>query len=122
LKERRERIEGGSVLEKGEKGRGVWAKQPSSTSPPSRYRTEERVDREAGRWRGKGRQRPRPWGQPGGGAKQRGGRGQLIPLLTLVGDGLCREIDGDGRSATETARAVAVGGSGGREEGQCGLG
>jgi hypothetical protein len=37
-----------------EKGLGVWAKQPSSTSPPSRYRTEEGVDREAGRWRGRG--------------------------------------------------------------------
>jgi hypothetical protein len=29
-------------LGKGEKGRGVWAKQPSSTSPPSRYRIEAR--------------------------------------------------------------------------------
>jgi hypothetical protein len=89
---------------------------------PPLNRTEEGVDREAGRLRGKGRRRSRPWGQPRGGAKQRGGRGQLIPLLTLVGDGLWREIDGGGRSAIETARAVAVGGSGGREEGRCGLG
>jgi hypothetical protein len=71
---------------------------------------------------GKGRRRPRPWGRPGGGAKRRGGRGQLIPLLTLVENGLWREIDGGGRPAIETARAVAVGVSGGREEGQCGLG
>jgi hypothetical protein len=85
-------------------------------------RTEKGVDREAGRWRGKGRRRPRPWGRPGGGAKRRGGRGQLIPLLTLVGDRLWREIDGGGRSATKTARAVVVGGLGGREEGRCGLG
>jgi hypothetical protein len=41
----RERIEGGFGFGKGGKGQGVWAKQPSSTSPPSRYRTEERVDR-----------------------------------------------------------------------------
>jgi hypothetical protein len=34
LKERSERIKGGSVLEKWEKGRGVWAKQPSSSSLP----------------------------------------------------------------------------------------
>jgi hypothetical protein len=44
------------------------------------------------------------------------------PLLTLVGDGLWREIDDGGRSATETTQAVAVGGSGGREEDRCGLG
>jgi hypothetical protein len=38
LKEREE-IEGGFDLEKGEKDRGVWAKCPSSSSPPSRSRT-----------------------------------------------------------------------------------
>jgi hypothetical protein len=53
---------------------------------PPLNRTERGVDREAGRWRGKGCRRPRPWGQSGGGAKQKGGRGQPIPLLTLVGD------------------------------------
>jgi hypothetical protein len=36
--------EGGSVG-KGGKGRGLWAKHPSSTSPPSRSRTGEGVDR-----------------------------------------------------------------------------
>jgi hypothetical protein len=71
---------------------------------------------------GEGAPATQAMGRPGGGAKQRGGRGQLIPLLTLVGDGLWREIDGGRRSATETARAVAFGGSGGREEGRCGLG
>jgi hypothetical protein len=89
---------------------------------PPLNRIEKGVDREADRWRGKGRRRPRPWGRPGGGAKRRGGRGQLIPLLTLVADGLWREIDGGGRSATETPQAVVVGGSGEREEGWCGLG
>jgi hypothetical protein len=79
----------------------------------------------ASRWRGKGRRRPMPWGQPGGGAKQRGGRGKLIPLLTLVGDGLWREIDSGGRSATETTRValvVAMEGSGRRGIGRGGAG
>jgi hypothetical protein len=61
---------------------------------------------------GEGRRRPRPWGRSGCGAKQRGGRGQLIPLLTLVGDGLWREIDGGGRSATRNDTCGAGGGNG----------
>jgi hypothetical protein len=96
-------------LEKWEKGRGVWAKQPSSSSLP--HDTEQR-DREADRGRGKGRRRPRPWERSGSGAKRRGGRGQLIPLLTLVGDGLWREIDGGGRSATWNGTGGAGGGDG----------
>jgi hypothetical protein len=43
MKERGEQ-RGGSVG-KGGKGRGAWAKRPSSTSPPSRSRTGEGVDR-----------------------------------------------------------------------------
>jgi hypothetical protein len=76
----------------------------------SRYRGAE--DREVGRWRGEGRWRLGPWGWPGSGAKRRGGRGQLIPLLTLVGDGLWREIDGGGRSATRNGTGGAGGGNG----------
>jgi hypothetical protein len=76
--------------------------------PPSRYRGAE--DREANRWREEGRRRPRPRGRPGSGEKRRGGRGQLIPLLTLVGDGLWREIDGGGRSATRNGTGGAGGG------------
>jgi hypothetical protein len=78
--------------------------------PPSRYRDAE--DGEAGRGRGEGRRRPRPWGWPGSGAKQRGGRGHLIPLLTLVGDGLWMEIDGGGRSATRNGTGDTGGGDG----------
>jgi hypothetical protein len=73
---------------------------------------QNRQDSMAGLWRGKGRRRPRPWGRPGCGAKRRGGRGQLIPLLTLVGDGLWREIDGGGRSATQNGTGGAGGGDG----------
>jgi hypothetical protein len=69
-------------------------------------------DRMAGRWRGKGRRRPRPWGRPGSGAKRRGGLGKLIPLLTLVGDGLWREMDGGGQSATRNGTGGAGGGDG----------
>jgi hypothetical protein len=47
----KERIEGVGFGEV-EKGQGVWAKQPYSSSPPSRYRTER--NRVAGRWRGRG--------------------------------------------------------------------
>jgi hypothetical protein len=77
--------------------------------PPSRYRTE----RQGGRpWKGEGRRRLGPWGRPGSGAKRRGGRGQLIPLLTLVGDGLWMEIDGGRRSATRNGTGGAGGGNG----------
>jgi hypothetical protein len=69
-------------------------------------------EKEVGRWRGEGRRRPRSWGRPGCGAKRRGGRGQLIPLLTLVGDGLWREIDGSVRSATRNGTGGAGGGDG----------
>jgi hypothetical protein len=65
-----------------------------------------------GRWRGEGRWRPGARRQPGSGAKRRGGRGQLIPLLTLVGDGLWREIDGGGRSVTRNGTGGAGGGDG----------
>jgi hypothetical protein len=78
--------------------------------PPSRYRDAE--DREAGRGRGEGRRRPRPWGRSGSGAKRRGGRGHLIPLLTFVGDRLWREIDGGGRSATRNGTGDTGGGDG----------
>jgi hypothetical protein len=78
--------------------------------PPSRYRGAE--DREADRGRGEGHRRPGPWGRPGSGAKRRGGRGRLIPLRTLVGDGLWREIDGVGRSATQNSTGDAGGGDG----------
>jgi hypothetical protein len=78
--------------------------------PPSRYRTEETGRPTGGR--GEGRRRPRPWGWPGCGAKRRGGRGQHIPLLTSVGDGLCREIDGGGRFATRNGTRGAGGGDG----------
>jgi hypothetical protein len=61
---------------------------------------------------GGGRRRPRPWGRTGSGAKRRGARGQLIPLLTLVGGGLWREIDGGGRSATRNDTGGAGGGDG----------
>jgi hypothetical protein len=92
-----------------EKGRGYG--QNNHLLPPS-LTIQNARDRMAGRWRGFGRQRPRPWGRPGSGAKRRGGRGQLIPLLTLVGDGLWREIDGDGRSATQNGTGGAGGGDG----------
>jgi hypothetical protein len=78
--------------------------------PPSRYRGAE--DREADRGRGEGRRRPGARRRPGSGAKRRGGRGQLIPLLTLVGDGLLRDIDGGGRSATRNGTGGAGGGDG----------
>jgi hypothetical protein len=66
----------------------------------------------AGRWRGEGRRGPGARRRPGSGAKRRGGQGQLIPLLTLVGDGLWREIDGDGRSVTRNGTGGAGGGDG----------
>jgi hypothetical protein len=114
----RERKSGRSLCRKENRGGGYGE---DGLLPPLN-RTKKGVDREDGRWRGKERRRPRPWGRPVGGAKRRGGRGQLILLLTLVGHGLWREIDGGRRSATEMARAVAVGGSEGREKGRCGLG
>jgi hypothetical protein len=57
-------------------------------------------------------------GRPGSGAKRRGGQGQLIPLLTMVGDGLWREIDGGGRSVTQNGTGGPGGGDGelGEEE------
>jgi hypothetical protein len=65
--------------------------------------------------------RPRPWGQSGGRAKRRGGRGQPIPLLTLVGDVLWREIDGGGWSVTGATWNGDGGSSGEREvPGRCG--
>jgi hypothetical protein len=77
----------------------------------------------AGRWRGEGRWRPGARRRPGSGAKLRGGRGQLIPLLTLVGDGLWREIDGGGRSATRNGTGGAGSGDGELgEEGEIGRG
>jgi hypothetical protein len=96
-------------LEKWKKGRGYG--QNNHLLPPS-LTIQNARDRMAGRWRGFGRRRPRPWGRPGRGAKRRGGRGQLIPLLTLVGDGLWREIDGGGRSATRNDTGGTGGGDG----------
>jgi hypothetical protein len=101
-------------LEKWKKGRGMG--KTTIFFLPS-LRIQNRGDREAGRWRGEGRRRPGARRRAGSGAKRRGGRGQLIPLLTLVEDGLWREIDGGGRSSIETARAalvVAMEGSGRR--------
>jgi hypothetical protein len=66
----------------------------------------------ADRWRGEGRRRPGARRRPGSGAKRRGGRGQLIPLLTLVGDGVWKEINGGGRSATRNRMGDAGGGDG----------
>jgi hypothetical protein len=108
LKEKSERIEGvgfGYV----EKGRGYG--QNNHLLPPS-LTIQNAGDREADRGRGEGRRRPGPWGRPGSGAKRRGGREQLIPLLTLVGDRLWREIDGGGRSATRNGTGGAGGGDG----------
>jgi hypothetical protein len=109
LKEKSERIEGGRFWRSGKRAGGM-DKTTIFFLPPSQYRGAE--DREAGWWRGEGRKRPRPRGQPGSGAKRRGGRGQLIPLLTLVGDGLWREIDGGGRSATRNGTGGTGGGDG----------
>jgi hypothetical protein len=61
---------------------------------------------------GRGAGDPGHGGRPGCGAKRRGGRGQLIPLLTLARDGLWREIDGGGRSATRNGTGGAGGGDG----------
>jgi hypothetical protein len=102
-------------LDKWKKGRGYGKNH--HLLPPSL--TIQRRRRQGGRtWKGGGRRRPRPWGRPGSGAKRRGGRGHLIPLLTLVGDGLWREIDGGGRSATQNGTGGAGGGDGelGEEE------
>jgi hypothetical protein len=79
-------------LEKWKKGTGVWAKQPSSSSPRSRYKTEE-TGRPIG---GGGEERRRPGARRrlGTGAKRRGARGQPIPLLTLVWGALEDRIDG----------------------------
>jgi hypothetical protein len=96
-------------LEKWKKGRGYG--QNNHLLPPS-LTIQNRGDREADRGRGEGLQRPRPWGRPGCGAKRRGGRGQLIPFLTLVGDVLWREIDGGRRSATRNGTGGAGGGDG----------
>jgi hypothetical protein len=79
LKERKERIEEGSVLEKWKKGRGM-GKTTIFFLPLT---IQNRGDSMADRWKGEGRRRPRPWGRPGCGAKQRGGRGKLIQLFTL---------------------------------------
>jgi hypothetical protein len=77
-----------------EKGQGVWAKQPSSSSLP--HDTERK--RQGGRpWKGEGRRRPGARRRPGSGAKRRGGRGQPIPLLTSGWGAPERRIDGGGR-------------------------
>jgi hypothetical protein len=50
--------------------------------------------------------------RPGGRGTERGGRGQLIPVLTSGWDGLSREIDRRRRSAVEAELVAAVGSSG----------
>jgi hypothetical protein len=54
------------------------------------------------------------WRRPGVGGgrdrgKGRGGRGLSIPSLTLVGDGLCRRLLGDGRRPAMVVGAVVFG-------------
>jgi hypothetical protein len=63
--------------------------------------------------------RARRW--PGGRGTERGGRGQLILVLTSGWDGLWREIDGRRWSAVEVALVAAVGssGEGGRRPVRC---
>jgi hypothetical protein len=116
LKEKSERIEGGRFWQRGKRAGGYG--RNNHLLPPSPT-IKNAGDRMAGRWRGEGRRRPRPWGRPRSGAKRRGGRGQLISLLTFVGDGLWREIDGGGRSATRNGTSGTGGGDGElREEGE----
>jgi hypothetical protein len=82
LKERSERIKGGSVLERGKRPGGM-GKTTIFFLPPSRYRTEETGRSTGGR--GEGRRRPRPWGWPGSGAKRRGARGNRFRSLPWAG-------------------------------------
>jgi hypothetical protein len=51
----------------------------------SPFRTEQRrgVDQAAGQWRGSARRRSSARRRPGGGAKLRGGQGDLSPVLTF---------------------------------------
>jgi hypothetical protein len=68
-----------------------------------------------------GRRTSRARRRPGGRGTERGGRGQLIPVLTSGWDGLWREIDGRRRSAVEAALVAAAESSeeGERRPGRC---
>jgi hypothetical protein len=92
LKERKERIRGVGFGEV-EKGRGYG--QNNHLLPPLPHHTEQRRRGQRGRpVEGGGAPATRCTTTAGKWAKRRGARGQPILLLTLVGDGLWREIDG----------------------------
>jgi hypothetical protein len=97
-------------LEKWKKGRGYG--QNHHLLPPS-LTIQNAGDREARRWRGKGRRRPGARRRPGSGAKRRGARGQPIPLLTLGWGALERRIDGRQWAARGGDRSGTGGGDGG---------
>jgi hypothetical protein len=63
---------------------------------------------------------PCPWRRPGRGLKWRGGRGESIPVLTLVEDGLWRWFLDKERPAAG-CRQWWLGGSVGGAVGQCEL-
>jgi hypothetical protein len=109
LKEKSEGIEGGRFWISGKRARGYG--QNNHLLPPS-LTTQNAGDRKADRGRGKGRRRPGARRRSGSGAKQRGGRGQPIPLLNLGWGAPERRIDGGGR------RPVMVAGGGGGELGE----
>jgi hypothetical protein len=109
LKERKERIEGGQFWRSGKRAGGMGKTTIFFLPSLTIQNREEQSGRPV---EGEGRRRPGARRWPGSGAKRRGGRGQLIPLLTLVGDGLWREIDGGARSATRNSTGGAGGGDG----------
>jgi hypothetical protein len=80
LKEGGERIENGRWWKEKKEGQGALGKTAIAFLL---NRTEEGVDRTAGRWRGSAHRRSSARRRPGGGAKRRGGRGDLSLVLTL---------------------------------------
>jgi hypothetical protein len=108
-------------VEQKKEGRGLWEKPPSSSPLHKQNRGEGLVS---------GRLWPvRPAALPGmvavdsEGNGERGGRGQLVPVLTLGWDGLWKEINGGRRTVVQCSIGGSGGSSGGREggDGRCGV-
>jgi hypothetical protein len=86
--------------------------------PPLDTTEQRRGGRSGGTSGSCGRQPSRARRRSGLGGTERGGRGQLVPVLTLGWDGLWKEIDGGGRTASRCGTGGG-GGSWGREREVC---
>jgi hypothetical protein len=111
----REGIKRGGSGRKSKRDKGLSAKRPSPSS-----RIEQGQGGSTGRPTGRGaRRRPSARRRPEGGAKRRGGRGSLIPVLTLGWGCLWRRLRSEDWAVVEASGGGAIGGGGGAREG-CG--